>query len=94
MVLVLSFHLPAVQTLAEEVNTLPGRLEELKEWCPVQGCRANREDAVSALWRQVAKLQRCARELRAHSEPRGEEWMGITKSGSYITSITVNKSPI
>uniref|UniRef100_A0AAR2KFY0 Calponin-homology (CH) domain-containing protein n=1 Tax=Pygocentrus nattereri TaxID=42514 RepID=A0AAR2KFY0_PYGNA len=69
-----------LKILVEEVNTLPGRLEELKEWCPVQGCYANREDAVSALWGQVAKLQRCARELQAHSEQRGEEWIGITKS--------------
>lgn len=76
----------SVQTLVEDVEALPGRLEELREWCLVSGCRANREDATSALWGQVAKLQRSARNLQAHLEQKGEEWIGITTSVGHITS--------
>lgn len=75
-----------VQTLVKEVDTLPGKLDELREWCPVQGCRGNRDDAVNSLWGQVARLRQCTRDLLTHSEQRGDEWIRIGKSVSYITS--------
>lgn len=80
------FFLLVVQTLVKDVDTLPGQLDGLREWCPVQGCRGNRDDAVSSLWGQVARLRLRARDLLAHSERRGEEWMRIGESVSYITS--------
>uniref|UniRef100_A0AAY5EBE1 Uncharacterized protein n=1 Tax=Electrophorus electricus TaxID=8005 RepID=A0AAY5EBE1_ELEEL len=75
-----SEQLDKLKTLVEEVDTLPGQLEALREWCPVLGCRANREDAVSALWGQVNRLQRCTKDLKAHLEQKGEEWISITNS--------------
>ncbi|XP_062851798.1 nesprin-2 [Trichomycterus rosablanca] len=69
-----------LKTLVEEVDILPGRLKELSEWCSVQGCRANRDDAVGSLWCQVARLRRCARDLLAHSGQRAQEWISIGKS--------------
>lgn len=75
-----------VQTLVKEIDTLPGKLDELREWCPVQGCRGNRDDAVNSLWGQAARLRQCARDLLAHSVWRGEEWIRIGKSVSYIAS--------
>lgn len=80
------FLLLVAQTLVKDVETLSGKLEELREWCPVQGCRSNRDDAVYSLWGQVARLRQCAGDLLAHSEWRGEEWTRITMSVSYITS--------
>lgn len=80
------FVLLAVQKLVKEVDILPGKLDELREWCPVQGCRGNRDDAVNSLWGQVGRLRRCAGDLLAHSVWRGEEWIRIRKSVSYIIS--------
>lgn len=64
---------------------LPGRLENLREWCSLYGCRANREDAVSAIWGQVARLQRCANDLQARSEQMEAEWSSVTRSVSTMT---------
>ncbi|KAG5285202.1 hypothetical protein AALO_G00000700 [Alosa alosa] len=69
-----------LKALLEEVESLPLTLEKLQEWCPVQGCRSNREEAVSALWGQVSRLQRCTQDLRARSDARSAEWTHITKS--------------
>lgn len=90
------FLLLAVQTLAKEVDALPAELDKLKEWCPVQGCRGNRDDAVNSLWGQVARLRQCARDLLAHSERRGAEWVHIGKSVSCVTyrpDVMVLRSP-
>lgn len=59
---------------------LPGKLENLREWCPLHGCRANREDAVSALWGQAARLQRCANDLQKRTEQMEQEWSDVTQS--------------
>lgn len=61
---------------------LPGRLENLREWCSLYGCRANREDAMSAIWGQVARLQRCANDLQTRSEQMEAEWSSVTRSVS------------
>uniref|UniRef100_A0A9J8A0G7 Nesprin-2-like n=1 Tax=Cyprinus carpio carpio TaxID=630221 RepID=A0A9J8A0G7_CYPCA len=69
-----------LKALVEEVAILPGKLENLREWCSLYGCRANREDAVSAIWAQVAKLQRCANDLQTRSEHLEAEWSSVTRS--------------
>ncbi|KTF78168.1 hypothetical protein cypCar_00022230 [Cyprinus carpio] len=66
--------------LVEEVAMLPGKLENLREWCSLHGCRANREDAVSAIWGQVARLQRCGSDLQTRSEQMEAEWSSVTRS--------------
>lgn len=66
----------------EDVATLPEKLENLREWCSLYGCRANREDAVSAIWGQVARLQRCADDLHSRSEQMEAEWSNVTRSVS------------
>lgn len=76
--------LSPLQALSEEVDSVTGLLKCLGEWCPEQGCRCSREGAVSALWRQVARLQRCTRNLKTHSNQRADEWSDITKSVSYM----------
>uniref|UniRef100_A0A671L7J1 KASH domain-containing protein n=1 Tax=Sinocyclocheilus anshuiensis TaxID=1608454 RepID=A0A671L7J1_9TELE len=69
-----------LKALVEEVAMLPGKLENLREWCSLYGCRANREDAVSAIWGQVARLQRCANDLQTRSEQLEAEWSSVTRS--------------
>ncbi|KAG9336609.1 hypothetical protein JZ751_002956 [Albula glossodonta] len=75
------------QVLVHELKSLAERLEELGEWCPEQGCSGGREEAVSALWRLWARLQRCAHYLKARSDQRGAEWKDITKSVERATII-------
>uniref|UniRef100_A0A671NG48 KASH domain-containing protein n=1 Tax=Sinocyclocheilus anshuiensis TaxID=1608454 RepID=A0A671NG48_9TELE len=69
-----------LKALVEEVAMLPGKLENLREWCSLYGCRANREDAVSAVWGQVARLQRCGSDLQTRSEQMEAEWSSVTRS--------------
>ncbi|XP_073690696.1 nesprin-2-like [Garra rufa] len=69
-----------LKALVEDVAMLPGKLRSLREWCSLYGCRANREDAVSAIWGQVARLQRCANDLQARSEQTEAEWSSVTRS--------------
>ncbi|KAG7466266.1 hypothetical protein MATL_G00163020 [Megalops atlanticus] len=69
-----------LKALVQDVDSLTGKLGELQEWCPERRCSGNREEAVSALWRQWSKLQRCAHYLKARSDQRGAEWTDITKS--------------
>ncbi|KAB5582142.1 hypothetical protein PHYPO_G00183770 [Pangasianodon hypophthalmus] len=76
-----------LKTLVKEVDMLPGKLDELREWCPVQGCCGNRDDAVNSLWGQVARLRQCARHLLEHSERRGEEWIHVGKSMEKASSV-------
>ncbi|MCJ8731015.1 hypothetical protein PDJAM_G00191160 [Pangasius djambal] len=76
-----------LKTLVKEIDTLPGKLDELREWCPVQGCRGNRDDAVNSLWGQVARLRQCARHLLEHSDRRGEEWIRVGKSMEKASSV-------
>lgn len=78
--------LSLVQALSEEVESLQGRLEELKEWCPEQSCCGGRVAAVTALSRRISRLLRCTRELTARSKDRIAEWSEITSSVS--TTIT------
>ncbi|KAI1895379.1 hypothetical protein AGOR_G00105680 [Albula goreensis] len=76
-----------LEVLVHELKSLAERLEELGEWCPEQGCSGGREEAVSALWRLWARLQRCALYLKARSDQRGAEWKDITKSVERATII-------
>lgn len=69
----------------EDVALLLGKLENLREWCSLYGCRANREDAVSDVWVQVERLQRCANDLQTRSEQMEAEWSSVTRSVSAMT---------
>ncbi|KAJ8288954.1 hypothetical protein COCON_G00016130 [Conger conger] len=76
-----------LKALVLEVDSLTGRLEGLREWCPERGCSRGREEALSTLWKEWARLQRCARYLKARSVQRGAEWRHITKSVERATVI-------
>lgn len=65
---------------------LLGKLENLREWCSLYGCRANREDAMSAVWGQVARLQRCVNDLQTRSGQMEAEWRCVTRSVSAMTT--------
>lgn len=69
---------------------LPGKLENLREWCSLHGCRANREDAVSAIWGQVARLQRCGSDLQTRSEQMEAEWSSVTRS---VSALSITGAP-
>ncbi|TSV02080.1 Nesprin-2 [Bagarius yarrelli] len=69
-----------LKMLVKDVDVLPDKLNEIREWCPVHGCRGNRDDAVNSLWGQVTRLRQFARDLLAHSEQREEELIRIRKS--------------
>nr|XP_033497697.1 uncharacterized protein LOC117266566 isoform X2 [Epinephelus lanceolatus] len=66
--------------LSEEVESLQRHLQELKEWCPEQSCRGGREAIVAALWKRVARLRRCTRELTTRNKQSIAEWSEITNS--------------
>lgn len=68
---------------------LLGKLENLREWCSLYGCRANREDAVNDVWVQVARLQRCANDLQTRSEQMEAEWNSVTRSVSAMTKTDI-----
>ncbi|KAG5857708.1 hypothetical protein ANANG_G00022250 [Anguilla anguilla] len=76
-----------LKVLVLEVDSLAGRLGELKEWCPERDCSRGREEAVSTLWRDWARLERCARYLKTRSDQKGAEWRDITKSVEKATVI-------
>ncbi|KAF7644878.1 hypothetical protein LDENG_00214260, partial [Lucifuga dentata] len=69
-----------LMALCEDVESLQRHLEELKEWCPQQGCRGSREVAVAAVWKRVSRLRRSTEKLMTRSKHRITEWSNITKS--------------
>ncbi|XP_067242791.1 nesprin-2 isoform X14 [Chanodichthys erythropterus] len=76
-----------LKALVEEVAMLLGKLVNLREWCSLYGCRANREDAVNDVWVQVARLQRCANDLQTRSEQMEAEWSSVTRSVEQAASV-------
>ncbi|TRY90471.1 hypothetical protein DNTS_015631 [Danionella cerebrum] len=77
----------SLKALMEDVAMLTEKLENLREWCSLYGCRELREDAVSAIWGQVARLQRCANDLHTRSEQMEAEWSNVMMSLAQAASM-------
>ncbi|KAJ8290335.1 hypothetical protein GJAV_G00011550 [Gymnothorax javanicus] len=76
-----------LKVLGLEVDYLVGRLQELREWCPETTCSWSREEAITSLRREWARLHRCTRYLKARAVQRGVEWRDIIKSVERATAI-------
>ncbi|XP_013765128.1 nesprin-2-like [Pundamilia nyererei] len=69
-----------LRALAEEMEALLRRLEELQEWCSEQSCRGSRETTMTCIWRWVLRLRHCTQELTTRSKQRIREWSDISDS--------------
>ncbi|XP_005948911.2 nesprin-2 isoform X4 [Haplochromis burtoni] len=69
-----------LRALAEEMEALLRRLEELQEWCSEQSCRGSRETPMTCIWRWVLRLRHCTQELTTRSKQRIREWSDISDS--------------
>ncbi|XP_059211817.1 nesprin-1 [Centropristis striata] len=66
--------------LMEALQSLAGKIEDLRAGCPMQGCGVGKDGELGALWRRWVSLRRGVGLLMAHTEQRGEEWKDITTS--------------